>query len=155
MLLPTICIPIRVLNWDRDCLSSWPANAKEVGHVPCTCQKSMKAGALPLSKKKEAVIFLHTDFCKYWVPDLFLVGLVCFLLTRHGPKLPGKDLWSTVNLYKSTWALSSDYQFDCTFFSPPVSLKYEQKHPICTVIWFLCIWLVSVILSTKYEDLLA
>lgn len=101
---------------------------RKLAMFPPFARKAWKLGPLLCQRKREALIFLHRDFWKYWVLDIFLVWLVCLLLARCDPKLPRKDLSSTVNLYRLMWAFSSDYQFGDTFlgFCSP---KYQQLIP--------------------------
>lgn len=89
---------------------------RKLAMFPLFARKAWKLGPLLCQRKREALIFLHTDFWKYRVLDKFLVWLVCLLLARCDPKPPRKDLSSTVNLYRLTWAFPSDYQFGDTFF---------------------------------------
>lgn len=65
---------------------------RKLAMFPLLARKAWKLRPFLCQREREALISLRTDFCNYWVPDLFLVGLVCLLLARCGPKHPGKDL---------------------------------------------------------------
>lgn len=122
---------------------------RKLAMFPLFARKAWKLGPLLCQRKREALIFLHTDFCKYWVPDIFLVWLVCLLLARCGPKPPGKDLPSTVNLDRLTWTFSSDYQFGGTFFPSSCGPKYQQLIPYLQNYDFYACGLSLILLNLK------
>lgn len=64
---------------------------RKLAMFPLFARKAWKLGPLLCQRKREALIFLHTDFWKYWILDIFLVWLVCLLLAGCDSKPPRKE----------------------------------------------------------------